>query len=352
MITVRVYARHSSDCPKVNDRNWKRCRCPKWFAISGAHGFPRRQSAGTRSWERAEGKARLIERSEDLPSNSLTVVGAVERFLTDKHNQGLAAGSRYNYELLLQKRLLPWLEERGIDDLNQIELAHLEDFRASLDVQASSKAVKQKYLKAFFAYCHKHGWLGSNLADGLSQVKVRQRQTDYFRPEEFAAIRKAAEGIDQQLATFVDCLRWAGLRIGDAIQLERSRLDEHGRLRLYAMKTGDVVVVPIRPEVAEAMRAIPSSRYFFWNGVSYRRAVNQWQYKLHQAFDIAAIGKRCHAHMFRDTFAVELLLAGLPIDHVSRMLGHKSVKTTEQFYSPWVRARQDQLEAAVVASWK
>jgi integrase len=58
-----------------------------------------------------------------------------------------------------------------------------------------------------------------------------------------------------------------------------------------------------------------------------------------------------HAHRFRDTFAVELLLAGVPIDQVSILLGHSSVKVTEKHYSPWVKARQDQLEQAVRRTW-
>jgi integrase/recombinase XerD len=54
-----------------------------------------------------------------------------------------------------------------------------------------------------------------------------------------------------------------------------------------------------------------------------------------------------HAHRWRDTFAVELLLSGVPIDQVSILLGHRSIKVTEKHYSPWVKARQQQLEAAV-----
>jgi hypothetical protein len=32
-------------------------------------------------------------------------------------------------------------------------------------------------------------------------------------------------------------------------------------------------------------------------------------------------------------------------------LGHSSIKVTEKYYSPWVRARQEQLEADVRRSW-
>jgi integrase/recombinase XerD len=61
--------------------------------------------------------------------------------------------------------------------------------------------------------------------------------------------------------------------------------------------------------------------------------------------------KRSHPHMFRDTFAVEMLLAGVPLEQVSMLLGHKSVKITEKHYAPWVEARQEQLAVNVRKSW-
>ena len=59
-----------------------------------------------------------------------------------------------------------------------------------------------------------------------------------------------------------------------------------------------------------------------------------------------------HAHRFRDTFSVRLLLAGVPIEHVSILLGHQSVRITEKHYAPWVRERQEQLEADVRRTWE
>jgi integrase/recombinase XerD len=63
------------------------------------------------------------------------------------------------------------------------------------------------------------------------------------------------------------------------------------------------------------------------------------------------MNKTGHAHRFRDTFAVELLLSRVPLERVSILLGHQSIRVTEKHYSPWVRARQEQLEADVRRTW-
>ena len=57
-----------------------------------------------------------------------------------------------------------------------------------------------------------------------------------------------------------------------------------------------------------------------------------------------------HSHMLRDTFAVEMLLAGMPLEKVSKLLGHKSIGVTERYYAKWVKSRLEQLQADVVAA--
>lgn len=158
-------------------------------------------------------------------------------------------------------------------------------------------------------------------------------------------------------------MRWSGLRIRDAVTLERHRL--HGdSLLLYQAKTGTPVYVPLPPHVVELLEDVPpgpkpNPRYFFWSGNGNpKSAVANWQRSYRRLFKLADIRKpdgelkRCHPHMFRDTFAVEMLLAGVPIDQVSLLLGHASVKITEKSYAPFVKARQLQLQESVRNAWK
>ncbi len=61
-----------------------------------------------------------------------------------------------------------------------------------------------------------------------------------------------------------------------------------------------------------------TSKLYFWTGRGkLETAVKDWQRKLREVFDLAGVSKgegNAVAHHFRDTFAVELLLAGVPIE--------------------------------------
>jgi len=41
----------------------------------------------------------------------------------------------------------------------------------------------------------------------------------------------------------------------------------------------------------------------------------------------------------------------VPLDRVSVLLGHSSIRVTERHYAPWVRSRQEQLEADLQRAW-
>ena len=45
------------------------------------------------------------------------------------------------------------------------------------------------------------------------------------------------------------------------------------------------------------------------------------------------------------------LLSGNALENVSVLLGHRSIRITEKHYAPWVRARQERMEAELERSW-
>jgi len=155
-----------------------------------------------------------------------------------------------------------------------------------------------------------------------------------------------------RLRALILLLRYSGLRIGDAVGFSVEHLDQ-GKVRLYTQKTGTHVCCPLPDFVIKEIESVPkrSERFWFWTASSkLQTAVADWQGRLHKLFGDAEI-KHGHVHRFRDTFAKELLLSGVPIERVSILLGHHSVRITERHYSPWIHERQEQAEADVRRSW-
>jgi integrase len=160
-----------------------------------------------------------------------------------------------------------------------------------------------------------------------------------------------------RLKTLVLLMRYSGMRISDAVTMTTDRLDGK-RLFLYTQKTGVPVYTVLPDAVLRELEATPrvTAKNYFWSGESKRASIaGLWEKRLKKLFDLAGVPKgqgNAVSHRFRDTFAVELLLAGVPIERVSILLGHQSVRVTEKHYNPWVRSRQEQLEADVARTWK
>jgi integrase/recombinase XerD len=301
----------------------------------------------------------------------ISIEKSVKDFLADEQGRKLADTSTCQSKTLLEKQLLPWAQSESLNFLDELTTSKLREFRASWGNGAVTTQRKHHRLNGFFAFCMENDWLLKNPSKRMKRVKVSPKPTDYFTPEEFSKIIDGTYAYANwrggrdfkhrplRLRALILLMRWSGLSILDAVTIERRRL-EANRLFLYRHKTGVAVYVPIPPSVANLLNALPNSnpRYFLWSGNGDPHTAKKgWQRTLRRLFETVALKtedgqpKRCHPHMFRDTFAVELLLAGALLDQVSLLLGHSSIKITEKHYAPFVKARQEQLETSARMAW-
>jgi integrase/recombinase XerD len=163
----------------------------------------------------------------------------------------------------------------------------------------------------------------------------------------------------KRIHALVRLMRHSGLAIRDTVILERAELqNQKGVYRIVTsrQKTGTHVSVPIPPDVAKEVLAVANMnenpKYIFWNtGTGTERTiVTNWQSDLKKLFVTAGMPSG-HSHQLRNTFAIGLLQNGVPLEEVSKLLGHTSIKTTEKHYSPWVTARQERLDSLVMGTW-
>jgi integrase/recombinase XerD len=291
------------------------------------------------------------------------IEAACEDFLSNARARGLKEDSTvYKYRLLFEQ-LKAFTRDNGLRFLRELDLPTLRKFRASWANENFSAQKKLECLRTFFRFAQANGWIAENAAAKLESQKTRRPQVLPFTREECLRILAACDAYgdnyrrtDQEnarrLRAFVLLLLYAGLRIGDNVSLPRERIAD-GKLFLYTAKTGTPVWCPLPDAVIQALDAVrgTSEKYFFWTGQGkLKSAVGDWQRSLKKLFALVGISGG-HAHRFRHTFAVGLLLAGVPVERVSVLLGHSSTRITEKHYSAWVRACQEQLESDVRASW-
>jgi site-specific recombinase XerD len=315
-----------------------------------------RKSLKTRDWQAAHQLVRIWEaegKREERPK-PISVTDACDKFISHAEARGLREPTLYKYRLLF-RQLQTFAEEYGLATMLSFDVDFVRRFRASWPNKNIAARKKLEALRAFFRFVHDSGWIPTNPATRLKPPKITEPLTAPLTQEQVSLIIGACGVYPDRLnairlRALVLLLTYSGLRIRDAVTLPRNRI-QADKLFLFTAKTGTPVYCPLPPIVVNALNAIPDSTYFFWTGISKpKSAVGDWQRSLKRLFKLAGVPD-AHAHRFRDTFSVELLLAGVPIERVSILLGHQSVRITEKHYAPWVRARQEQLEAYVPRTW-
>lgn len=352
-MALRLIRRHLKDCPQTST-TYRRCRCP--IHVYGTLGGEKiRKALDQTSWDAASemitawtaaGEIGVVKVQAPTPRE------AVEKYLADCEARKLGWEAMRKYRHLLEDRFLPWAERKGISSIRHVTVDGLRQFRQDWTDSPLYATKNLERMRAFLRFCHQAGWIKDNPAKAVKPPKVTQTPTLPFSRDEMKRVVAACDkygGNKERIKAFVLTMRYTGLRIGDAIRLSKSQVVD-GKVFVRTAKTGQPVTVPVPQEVVDALNSIGSDvdRYF-WTGKNIRSAVSNWSRYLTRVFELAGV-KDGHSHRFRDTCAVELLLAGASVEDVASILGN-TPQVVAKHYAPWVRERQERLEKLVRQSW-
>jgi integrase/recombinase XerD len=373
---ITIFVRHSTKngkpCKYAGDEFSRRCDCRKHLRWTH-NGAQYRRQAGTRSWAEAEEVKREIadqisgRAPERRPEKIRVLQDSIDVFLTDKKVQGLTPSviGKYTRELA---RLRDYCERHGVYTVQGISRELLSNFCGTWETvypSSNTRAKVRERVSSFLRYAFDVQWIPR--IPKLPKMKVEEPPTLPLTTDEYTQLLDAASKVVSRPAqcarvrALFQLMRYSGLAIRDALTLERAEIRHDAEKELHRIvtarqKTGTHVSVPIPPDVAKELLAVENdnAKYVFWSGNGDEESITKnWaKYYVAPAFAAAKItGGHMMSHRLRDTFAVDLLCKGIPLEEVSKLLGHESIKTTERHYAKWIKGRQDRLDVLVTGTW-
>lgn len=175
--------------------------------------------------------------------------------------------------------------------------------------------------------------------DPFAKYRLRFEKVErgHLSKEELAVLEKKNFSIER-LQSVLDMFLFScytGLAYIDISKLSRKHIckgiDGRDWLMTKREKTNTLVKVPLLPQAVQLISKYKSHPVAVANGTLFPVITNQrMNGYLKEIADICKIKKNLTFHLARHTFATTVTLSnGVPIESVSKMLGHTSIRTTQ-----------------------
>jgi integrase/recombinase XerD len=220
---------------------------------------------------------------------------------------------------------------------------------------ASTIARRTAAARSFYRHQQLLGAREDNPAAALDLPRRTRRLPRTLSPGEAERLIEAAGGTrprDLRDRALVELLYGAGLRVSEAVGLDRTGVDLDSRLVRTIGKGGKERIVPIGRAAVEALRRyMARGRPFldtrhrpelFLNarGGALTRA-GAFLILRRLAEQAGLEPERVHPHLLRHSFATHLLEGGADLRSVQEMLGHADLSTTELYTHVSDRRRRE-----------
>lgn len=239
--------------------------------------------------------------------------------------------SAYNYLETFTKGNLKFadLNEKFCNEFKEYLLTTKSNKSSKTTLAQNSAVSYFNKLKATLKQAYKDGYLTTDLNAKIEPIKQAETRRNFLTIEELNSLVKT-ECNNPLLKRAALFSALTGLRFSDIKNLvwgELEYIEGNGYfIQFKQQKTKGVEMMPISEQAYSLLgeRKKPTDKVF--EGLTYSAYENK---HLYQWIGAAGITKDITFHCFRHTFATLQLSKGTDIYTVSKMLGHRELKTTQ-----------------------
>jgi site-specific recombinase XerD len=258
--------------------------------------------------------------------------------------QEFAPGTLERYKTSLKHTIefLKWKYKISDIEINKIDHAFVTDYEFWLrSVRNCANNTAVKYIKNFkkiVKLCISNGWLDKDPFVNY-KAKIREVEREFLSQEEIQTIYEkvfVTERLNQVKDIFVFAC-FTGLAYIDVKQLTLSNISigiDGGKwIFTHRQKTETASRIPLLPIPQELIQKYAKHPQCINENkllpVLSNQKMNSY---LKEIADVCGIQKDLTFHIARHTFATTVTLTnGVPIESVSKMLGHTNIKTTQHY---------------------
>lgn len=329
-----------SDLPTLGTHHPKR---PKERATPGVPGLKQVESlADPRAWnwvyrctDPTTGKRTAVSYGSSTKVPYMEAVSCAQRD-RERVRRGLSPkGSNITLDAFVSAEVLPWAQE------------NLRSWRDLISRYTLYFSGALGAMRTVFRLAKQRGLVDHNPLDGWSPHRESPPPPLALSLDEIERLLRRLQAEPEPFRLLVELLLETGMRIGEALNARFTDVDWQRRLlNLVESKGGGNEVVPLSARalsIIERLRALSRNDWLF--PAAYGDGpMSAPRKRLKQVFADVGVDPSACFHTLRKSTATLAATHGVDILTVSRLLRHRSIRTTERHY---LATQQDSLFQAV-----
>ena len=269
--------------------------------------------------------------------SKLTLYDALNLFIEALKKKGKSINTIVAYKGDINQMAI-FLAKKQVNEVESISANEIEEFKKDLTENGyTAKSVSRKLnsIKNFFSFLKYEGKITVDPSNEVKHPKYENDIPKVLKPIEYRSLRDACRN-DIRATAIVELMLQAGLRIKEIENLKLENIKEN-EVVIESYESHPQREVPLNNSAKIALkkyldevRGESKNKNVFITKTGRVLLARNIRSLLNRYFNRADI-KGIKVNDLRNTFIVFQLKAGVPLDIVSQVVGHKRISTTEKY---------------------
>ena len=260
----------------------------------------------------------------------------LDSFLASMKIQGRSEKTMYRYERMIRKFM-----EFAKCPTRRVSVYHIRNWLAAeknRGIKDSTLEGNRQVLSSYFGWLFREGLIERNPMCNIGAIKVPKVEKETYSEVEMSKLMAACRTLREK--AIISFLASTGCRVSEMVELNRDQVDlknqevvVHGKGNKERIVYFDSVTANLLERYLNRRKDKEDALFIgqqFTKSKPERLQAGGVRWLLNKIGKKAGV-KHVHPHKFRRTLATEMARHGMPIQTVSRLLGHEKIETTMEY---------------------